>query len=187
MENIILIIKEFEGIVGAILGSITTLIVSDMLKRKGKLKTYLVEWKGKYETFGDVGCSLKGKESSDFYDYNFSYTLQLYNKSDTPKIMRNFKIKFYKGKDEVFSYVPDNEDTRRYSSHAYWIDKMEVLNVNPKEIEVLKQSGHINYEELDSIEESSKVELTYYDERDKRRTVILYKGIISKNNYNSMK
>jgi hypothetical protein len=183
MENIILIIKEFEGILGTILGSITTLIVSDLLRKKGKLKTYLIEWQGKYETFRDVGCSRLGKEDSDFYDYSFSYTLQVYNKSDTPKIMRNFKVKFYKEKREMFSFIPNDEATRKFSSHAYYVDRMEVINIKPKEIQVLKQSGYINYEELNSIEESSKVELIYYDEKDKKRTIMLYKGIISRNNY----
>ena len=37
MENIVKIIKEFEGIIGAILGSVVTLVVTDILKRKGKL------------------------------------------------------------------------------------------------------------------------------------------------------
>lgn len=34
MENIILVIRELQGILGAILGSITTLIVTDLLRKK---------------------------------------------------------------------------------------------------------------------------------------------------------
>ncbi|AFV02731.1 hypothetical protein UNSWDHB_2469 [Dehalobacter sp. UNSWDHB] len=65
----------------------------------------------------------------------------------------------------------------------YHIDKMEVLNINPKEIQVLKQTGYVNYEELNRIEGASKVELTYYDDKDKKRKIVLHKGIISMNNY----
>ena len=46
--DILNIIKEFEGIIGAVLGSIGTLIATDILKRKGKLNIYLMDFKGKY-------------------------------------------------------------------------------------------------------------------------------------------
>ncbi|MEG0774363.1 hypothetical protein [Clostridium sp.] len=40
----------------------------------------------------------------------------------------------------MFSTIPNNEDTKRYSNYEYWVDKMEVVNIKPKEIEVLKKS-----------------------------------------------
>ena len=183
MENIILIIRELQGILGTISGAITTLIVTNILRNKGKLKTYLIDWEDKYETFKDVKCYSSDTKISDFYHYTFTYTLQVYNKSEVPKIMRNFKVNFYDEKTKIFSYIPDDETTRRYSNHRYHTDKMEVINISPKEIQVLKQSGYVKYEELEHIEGASKVDLTYYDERNKRRAVTLYKGIISKKNY----
>ena len=48
MQNIICIIKEFEGIIGAILGSTFTLIITDILKKIGKLKIYLNNFEGRY-------------------------------------------------------------------------------------------------------------------------------------------
>jgi len=187
MGDIISIIKGFEGILGAVLGSSTTLIVSDILKRKGELKLYLIKWEGCYKTYGDIGCSLLGKEDSDFYFYSFSYTLQVYNKSDVPKIMKDFKIKFYKEKEEVYSFIPNNDYTERYGAGSTMVDKMEVANIKPKEIQVLKQSGYVNENDLDIIEGTSKIKLTYYDEKDKERTILLYKSIISKNNYIPMR
>ena len=183
MGNIISIIKEFNGILGAILGSSATLIVSDILKRKGKLTIYPIKWQGCYETFGDIGCFQSGKEDSDFYHYKFSYTLQVYNKSEIPKIMCNFEVEFYKERKETYSLIPNNDYTERNASGATWVDKMEVANIRPKEIQVLKQSSYINDNDLDFIEGSSKIELTYHDEKDKERTILLYKNIISKNNY----
>lgn len=95
MLEILQALNEFQGIIGAILGSVTTLIVSDMLKKKGKLKKYIIAYNDKFEKFKDVGCSMKGKSDDDFYGYSIKYILQVYNNSDTPKIMRDFKIVFF--------------------------------------------------------------------------------------------
>ena len=43
METFINFIKDFEGIFGAILGSATTLIITDILHKKGRLKFYLMD------------------------------------------------------------------------------------------------------------------------------------------------
>ena len=142
-----------------------------------------MDWKGKYETFKEVGCYMGEKKDTDFYHYTFSYILQVYNRSDIPKIMRNFKIRFLRNGKEVFSMTPDDNSTRKFVNSGYYIDKIEVINVNPKEIQVLKQSGYISYEELKYIENASKVELIYYNEKDKKRTIVLHKDIISTNNY----
>lgn len=184
MHDLIIILKEFEGIMGTILGSVTTLIVTDLLRKIGKLKLYLIEWRGVYYSNSELGEIVLAKDDKNLYNFGFSYILQVYNKSDTPKIMRNFKVKFYKNK-EVFSLIPYDDSTRSYQNHILHIENIEVINVKPKEIQVLKQSGYINFNELPNIENSSKVELTYYDEKDRKRKVVLFKGIISKDNIKS--
>lgn len=37
---------EFEGIIGVILGSVTTLVATELLKSRGKLKLYLKNFIG---------------------------------------------------------------------------------------------------------------------------------------------
>ena len=37
-------IMEFEGIIGAILGSVVTLIITDILQNRGKIKHYLMNY-----------------------------------------------------------------------------------------------------------------------------------------------
>ncbi|MCQ4922264.1 hypothetical protein NE686_04150 [Tissierella carlieri] len=183
MREILQVLNDFQGIIGAILGSATTLIVTDMLKKRGQLKIYLITYKDKFQTFKDVGCSMGNKEDEDFYGYSVKYVIQVYNKSDTPKIMRDFKFVFFKNKKEIYSIVPDNEDTRRYSSYTTNINEMEISNIAPKEIQVLKQSIYIMYEVLDRIEGSDRIELQYRDEKDKKRKVTLSKKVVTKNDY----
>ena len=71
--DILNIIKEFEGIIGAVLGSIGTLIATDILKRKGKLNIYLMDFKGKYwEPIGTGTNPFNGV--MDLADYSIENT-----------------------------------------------------------------------------------------------------------------
>ena len=179
MSEILQLLNDFQGIIGTILGSVTTLIVTDILKKRGQLKNYLVSYEAKFQTFRDVGC----KRDEDFYGYSIKYIIQIYNQSDTPKIMRDFRLIFYKNAKEQYSLIPDNEETRRYSAHISHIDEMEVANIAPKEIQVLKQSIYVMYDMLDKIQGADKVELQYKDEKDKNRKIILSNKVITTDDY----
>lgn len=184
MDNILQLVKDFEGVIGAILGSVSTLIVTDILRRRGKLKSYIMKYEGVFYTNDSAGDIRPIENENDkIINYSFEYKIQVYNRSDTTKIMRDFKVVFIKDKKIVYSFVPRNEATRIYSSYSYKVDEMEVSNVMPREIQVLDQSGYVSGELIDRIEGSTKVELHYYDEKDKKRRVLLYKGVVSKTNY----
>lgn len=72
MHDLIIILKEFEGIIGTILGSVTTLIVTDILRKIGKLKLYLIEWRGVYYTKGELGEIVLAKDAA-LRNKNFSH------------------------------------------------------------------------------------------------------------------
>nr|WP_308545312.1 hypothetical protein [uncultured Lachnoclostridium sp.] len=181
--EIIEIMKDFEGIIGAILGSVSTLIVTDFLRKKGILKTYLMKYVGIYYT-NAMGEIRPIEDEKDKIMYlSLKYKIQVYNRSDTTKIMRNFKVVFIKDKKIVYSFVPNNEATRVFSTYSYKIEEMEVSNVIPREIQVLDQSGYVSDEYIDLVEGSNKIELHYYDEKDRKRRVLLYKGVLSKTDY----
>lgn len=183
MSEILQALNEFQGIIGTILGSVTTLIVTDILKKRGKLKNYIISYEDEFQTFKDVGCFMRGKKDEDFYGYSVKYVIQVYNKSDTPKIMRDFKLVFLKDMEENYALVPKDEETKRYSSHIPIIDEMEILNIEPKKIQVLKQSIYVSHNMLDRIEGANKVELQYRDEKDKKRKIMLSNKVVTTDNY----
>ena len=185
MNETLTVLNEFQGIIGAILGSVITMIVTDVLKKRGRLKIYLISYEDKFQTFKDVGCSTGNKRDEDFYGYSIKYTIQVYNKSDTPKIMRDFKLVFIKKTKEIYTIVPSDEETRRYSSHSTQIDTMEISNIAPKEIQSLNQSTYIMNDMLDRLENTDKVELHYRDEKSKKRKIILSKKVVTKADYKS--
>jgi hypothetical protein len=179
MSELLQILNSFQGIIGAILGSVTTLVVTDILKKKGHLKSYLISYDDNFQSFQDVCCSLDGKKEEDIYAYHAGYTIQIYNKSDTPKIMRDFKLIFKENKKERHSLIPHDEETRSYSRPFSYPEKMEVVNIAPKEIQVLKQSICVIYDMLDRIEGANKVELQYKDEKDRKRKIALSNKLIT--------
>ena len=127
MSEILQLLNDFQGIIGTILGSVTTLIVTDILKKRGQLKNYLVSYEAKFQTFRDVGCSMGGKRDEDFYGYSIKYIIQIYNQSDTPKIMRDFRLIFYKNAKEQYSLIPDNEEEYKRGLIQANINRLETI------------------------------------------------------------
>lgn len=183
MDKFIKLMLEFEGIIGAILGSVTTLIATELLKSRGKLKLYLKDFVGVFQTYGDVGCGKLDKTDDDFYGFKLKYSFQVYNGTGLPRIMKDFKIVFYKGNKIVYSEVPDNEQTRENKQYYSTIDEMEVFNIYPREIQVLKHSMYIHENDLIKIEGATKVEMIYFDEKGKKKSLLLSTNEISQKNY----
>ena len=99
MQNIICIIKEFEGIIGTILGGAFTLIITDILKKIGKLKIYLNNFEGRYwynSKADPYEPTTSKKYGTSIESFRFKFDIDLYNSSEIPKIMRDLKISILK-------------------------------------------------------------------------------------------
>ena len=183
MEDVLQVLNEFQGIIGAILGTVATLIVTDILKKKGKLKIYISKYNAKYDSYKNAGCFSDGDEKTRLYSFSMKYTIQVYNQSDSQKIMRDFHLVFKEDRQEIYSIVPKDEVTRRYSSHISSIDDMEISNISPREIQVLDHSFYFLEKEMHNIEGANLVELQYKDEKNKKRKFAISKDTISRNKF----
>ena len=168
-------IMEFEGIIGAIIGSVVTLIITDILQNRGKIKHYLMNYEAKADTYEDVGCLQSGKAGKDIYGYSIRYEFQIYNGYNFPKIMRKFSVEFYKDKSLVMSIIPSDESTRRFFSGASRVEIMQIANIQSHEIFSYKHSVYVgNWEgEFKKLNGINKIALVYYDEKEKKHTIIL--------------
>ena len=178
--EVIQILKDFEGIIGAVLGSVATLVTTYFLQHRGKLKNYSIEYNAKFQTFKDVGCGMKGKMDEDIYGYSIRYRFKIYNGYDYPRVARKFLLNFYRNNKLVFSKVPKDESTRVYSHHISRAEDSELSNIPSHEIMGFDQSVYMLYSDecftkLDGI---TRVELSYLDENDKKRTIIFSKDPI---------
>lgn len=143
MEYLFSNIKEFDGIIGALLGVITTMLMNEYLKSKGKIKYY----------FDNIDIRYMGTEESGFYqefgkekDYEaIEYTLniQIYNTSESRKILRDIKIQLISGEFIEETIPIDSSKTRSYAGGST-CGKIKIININPKEILEIKIDGYIS-------------------------------------------
>ena len=173
LVNILSILKEFEGIIGAVLGSTVTLVVTDILRHKGKLKIYVPNFELKLDF--EENFSEKKNSEREIRGITIRYKIQIYNGSDICKIMRDFKIRFYNGKNVLFTQIPRDEATRHFLSHISFVDDMEVANIAPHEIAVIDQSCYLHKNDVDFEKMSlvNNIVLGFIDEKDKKHSVML--------------
>lgn len=177
MENIITIIKEFDGIIGAILGSVITLIVTYILKSKGKLKIYLMSGEGKfyYNVDGYFETFRESKEDMLCY-YMYEFELNICNNSDSFKFIRDMKLIVSNGDKFIFEDKINDEGTRVYSQNISHTESARLYNIAPKIALPLKLSFSLpadEYKKL-NIKDKVKFEISYIDDKNKRKKIKLY-------------
>jgi hypothetical protein len=182
METFINFIKDFEGIFGAILGSATTLIITDILHKKGRLKFYLMDYNGEYcyESKENHYGPTKDKEyGQEIESYRFQFTLDIYNTSELPKIMRDLKIKVYKDKKFLTSIPVNDEDTRRVVCKCITVDQTTIFNFNGKETANITLSAEVPKEFAEQLNNKDiALKLNYKNEKNKNKHFKIYKGVI---------
>lgn len=165
MTDIINIIKEFDGILGAILGSVATLITTDILRKKGKLNIYIENADGNYEYNTDGFISSERKNNSDLCGYVFNLKIEVYNKSDATKIIRNIKLNIYNNDKLVFIKEIKDEATRRYYQSISVADNATIYNIEPKKIYEYEYKLFLSVEEINKLTDNVTFELTFINEK----------------------
>lgn len=149
------------GIIGTLLGTILGWILNSV-SNIGRLKFYISNLDEQY-----LDDNYKCKLEEAIY-YFFDVSLDIYNRSSIPKIMRNVKIQFYKGKSLIYEEVPDNTDTERFEAGAYHYDKIESINILPKMIFRINLKLRINIDEgnkFNTINYFDNAWLVYYNNK----------------------
>lgn len=168
MNTIIEIIKNYEGIIGALLGVIVTTILNEYLKSKGKINFYFLNFNRCFKGRGILGeyCEVYDVENADSFEYEFE--IQIYNSSDVNKIIREFEIEFICIDNRKIYSTPHNKDTIREYAGGFKTDELKILNLKPKEIIDFNICGYIWDEEiLKSLAYIRKVNLIMKDSNNK--------------------
>lgn len=143
MEELFKTIKAFEGIVGALLGVIITMLMNEYLKSKGKIKYYYENIDIKYRGRDEYGCYIEIGNEKDYENIEYEFKFQLYNTSESKKILRDIKIKFVSG-NSVIETIPKDSNTRRAYAGGFTCDEINIINVNPKEIIEVNIEGYLS-------------------------------------------
>lgn len=150
------------GIIGTLAGTILGWFLNN-ISRRGKIKAFVVEWDERCE-LNDTGRMVDSPSYEEAEYYSYSITLDIYNSSSDTKIMRDFRMEFLKAHKVVVADEPLNADDKG----ELFYRAMGVLNVPPKSIVPLHLCGGFwrsNFELFDEINVSSKVRLSYRDDK----------------------
>lgn len=166
--KIVDIIMKFQGIIGAVVGVVVTLVTTQLIKRIGKIYFDFYNWSfemgkwnrntGKYEIINEVNQAESGK---CFFEVN------IYNGFDMPKALKNIKIRFDIGNDK-YDYQLENCSTKKYSESGYNIDFLGILNLEPKKMIKLKLECNLKKEDLLNIKNFKTVYFIAQNHKNKK-------------------
>ncbi|MCM3257084.1 hypothetical protein M3664_04715 [Paenibacillus lautus] len=177
MDDFLSVVEKFEGIIGALLGVMMTLILTEVFKRIGNIKFYTKFLDVVYEvrdvdSWGQTTNRKAVKDEANFL--RVELTLEVYNSSDTPKILRDVNLVFYNGKRKILSVEPEDKSTERFAAASFHRDKFGFTNIKPKEIISINLVYNCYDQKiLDQIKRSNKVYLESRDYKNKIVGVIL--------------
>ncbi len=168
MENVIYIIKEFEGIMGALLGVIITMLMNEYLKSKGNIKYYFDNFNINYMGVDEEGtCTEIGKEK-EYTTIEYEANIQIYNTSESIKILRDIKMQFV-SKDIIIESTPRDKSTSRKYAGGFTSDEINIVNLKPKEILEIRIEGYIHKcsKDINKLKNIDKVYMIAKDSNDK--------------------
>ncbi|MDH5160359.1 hypothetical protein [Heyndrickxia oleronia] len=128
------LIKSFEGIIGALLGTLLTLIVTHILSKTGKVTSNIVktnfEYLNYHTGFGEpVNTVVEADHAS------IEITVDFFNNSESYKSINDIVIILCDNSDnEIHKIIPKDIETRRSGSHSVYYDDLEYINIGPNEL-----------------------------------------------------
>ncbi|MGE8207825.1 hypothetical protein ACQKP0_25495 [Heyndrickxia sp. NPDC080065] len=148
MLDSIKFLKEFEGIIGAIIGSISTLIVTHWLKNTGKLTLVINDVIKEYSRLSDSGNWVTIDTLTEDSYAKLKFSIEIYNYSENIKTLNNVRYELIDDSNKVIheGKLFDSE-TGVFSAGAHRYDKFEFLNCNPKQL--VKKKLRISFDPSD--------------------------------------
>jgi len=138
------LLKDYQGIIGVLIG----LIFGNKLRNTGKtfIEIKNTEFKNiKEEQDGEGGIN---EIAIDFMTVNeylckYSIDIDIYNSSESPRVLRNIEIVFYKNNKIIKKTIPKDENTMRNTMRQVKMDDLSIVNIRAKEIVNYKIGGRI--------------------------------------------
>ncbi|WP_294376924.1 hypothetical protein [uncultured Clostridium sp.] len=157
MNYIISFISGFQGIIGAVFGTVATLITTELIKSLGRLKFY----------FNDISIEYSGENERGFTDIivtdvtkadacGYKFRVQIYNSSETIKILKDFKVEFVLESRSIYN-KPNNRD--EYIQHDCFLEYKDfnLIHILPKNMIEINMCGNIYNENMIEFSKLKKV------------------------------
>lgn len=175
MESLITFISKFEGTIGTLLGVIITFIFTQLTKKIGKIEFYFNEYEYKYWRIYEGRIeNLENEfiEKAENYDYKFR--IELYNSSESIKILRDLKIGIKTGDKMIYGSVI-NSDLNEYNEFRKTTHELNVINIPPKQIISFNLEGTVEKQKGVDLAQINQILFIAKDYKNKTYTKLIKK------------
>ncbi len=180
-----IILKNYDGILGVILGTVVTLIVSNVIRNYGKIHFYVNEYdvylshEGINESGNRTIERVNSLEKANYF--NYALEIEFYNNSEIPKILRNIRIIIRR---KVFNKVifsktinPNNVKHKEKFFYTDIRDGFKFINLEPKKIVNMRIEGKIGDKQIiENIFMGADIIMSALNQKNKSLTRLIYKG-----------
>lgn len=166
MEDVLLNYQSIIGaITGTVLGTVSTLITTHILRNHGKVVTSIF----------DVKFNIVERDPFNPYKtLKLEFKVKFYNMSETNKVLDDVELIFLNHKNtELLRTAPSDLDTFRSTRHISYIDKLYFVNLSPKQLSLKKLEITVTDEEIEELDSIKVIKLQYTNKRKKK--YVIYK------------
>ena len=171
MKEVLETASKFQGILGAAIGVIATLIATSLIKNLGRILIYFRGWKMNVsKRDGAGGLEPATPLNANYCDYSFE--IELINTSETPRALREIKINFYDNRKLLLETIPKDDSTKKTSISGTVSNPLKIINLPPKQMVYYKVSGYIKTEDIKILKEYKKIYFEALNHKKKVRRLL---------------
>lgn len=165
------LITALIGIGGTILGTVLGWLLS-IITQIGRLKFYshISGMPHKVDGYGSYMDCGKLEEADSYTCY---IDLDIFNNNSNYKTIKDIKIRFMSETDS-FCKTPTIEDITSKNNGK----RMTTINIPPKQTVSLRLSSYFSKDSFYSLKKTTRVDLEYNDEKDKKKVVRITKNFL---------
>ncbi|OMP67045.1 hypothetical protein [Domibacillus epiphyticus] len=159
-EQVLDIATKFNGVIGAVIGSMSTLIITHILKNTGRVYVNIAKAEKKYMR------QEQGKQKYAVYDINqatesdFVIDVEFYNSSEIFKSVKNFIVQFYDEKNQPFYNHPLNDKKMRNGQFKPIDHPADYYNLEPKKLQKLSFCFFMDHD-IEVLKHTHKIGIEY--------------------------
>lgn len=176
IDNGITFSTSLKFILGAFATSIIGVICTKAA-RWGRLKVNPVKWNIDFKSYVPDGyggqSDAKGIEQADALSY--SLILEVINKSEKQRIIRNIEVQFYEGDKILYTDIPNGCNVENERSQKHACEKIYAFAIPAKEVIKINLDNTILINNANNIKVADSVKLSYKNELGiSKRVMITY-------------
>jgi hypothetical protein len=172
--DITTVLIEYKSIIGTLLGSITTLIITYLIRYNGGIKFSIQNWNIKFYRNEDSAYHEETivKDVNEAKHVYYEFDIYIYNGSEIPKSLKDFSIEFVCNKNIVIEKLYDCATTK-FVSMTYISEFLKVANIPPKQINLYKVKGWLDNENIEKLaaQKNNKMDIKFLAYNHKGRSI----------------